>query len=182
MVDADGKNLRRLTDGQDFNPQFTPDGGSIVFQRGAHDFPTIWRVPIDRSTPPLQLTQIHSIDPAVSADGSRIAFYFMDKTDGQWRIGLVDSMKGELVGKIDLPRAVAERRMRWHPNGSFIGQIFNTGESANLILVPVARGDSHVVSNLGNGVVNSFAWSSDGATLIYLLTTETRDAVSLTNF
>jgi DNA-binding winged helix-turn-helix (wHTH) protein/Tol biopolymer transport system component len=182
MVDADGKNLRRLTDGQDFNPQFMPDGGSIVFQRGSHDFPSIWRIAIDRTSPPVELTQIHSIDPAVSFDGSRIAFYFMDKTDGQWRIGLVDSTTGQFLSKLDFPRPVAERRMRWHPSGDFIGQIFNTGENANLLLVPASRGEPHVVSNLGNGVVNSFAWSADGNTLLYLLTTETHDAVSLTNF
>ena len=183
MSDAEGKNLRRLTDGADYFPQFTPDGGSVVFQRGAHDFPTIWRVAVTGGSTPTQLTRGHSLFPTLSPDGSLVAFYFMDfKTDGQWRIGLMSTETGEFLNKLSFGRTVAERRMRWHPSGRFLGQVFNTGETANLILIPFDGGEPHIIPDLGQGIVPSFAWSADGRKIVYLLTTETHDVVSLTNY
>ena len=67
-------------------------------------------------------------------------------------------------------------------SGRFIGQIVNTGETANLILIPVTGGETHTITDLGKGVVNSFGWSADGRKIIYLLTTESYDAVSLVDF
>ena len=183
ITDANGKNLRRLTDGSDHYPQFMPDGASVVFQRGTHNFVTLWRVGISDETPPVRITSEYSAFPTLSPDGQRIAFYFMDnKTDGQWRIGVVSTANGEFLSKLSFPRSVSERRMRWHPSGRFLGQIFNTGETANLMLIPIDGGEPGLISDLGNGIVNSFGWSADGRKIVYLLTTEGNDAVSLTNF
>ena len=183
ISDADGKNLRRLTDESDYYPQFTPDGNNVIFQRGSHEIPTIWRVRVAGDTAPVQLTSQHSLYPTLSPDGSLLAFYFMDfKTDGQWRIGVVSAATGELVSKVSFDRAVSQRRMRWHPNGRYIGQIFNVGENANLMLIPIAGGEPQIISDLGKGTVNSFAWSADGRKIVYLLTTESYDAVSLADF
>lgn len=183
ISDASGKNLRRLTDGQDFYPDFTPDGSAIVFQRGSQDVPTTWRLTLDGESKPVELVASHSLNPMVSPDGTRTAFYFMDnKTDRQWRIGLVSTTTGEFLGKLDILKPTAERRMRWHPNDNVLAQTFNTGDTANLILVPIDGGESRVIANLGKGIITSFSWSADGRTLVYLLVSETEDAVSLTNF
>ena len=180
-ADAEGKNLRPLTDGEDVFPQFAPDGRSIVFQRGSVDFPTVWRVGTDVGSAPIQLVRQHSVIPIVSPNGSQIAFYFMDlKADGAWRVGIVSADTGELISKLSFPVPVSERRMSWHPSGTFLGQIVDNGDTVSLLLLPTDGGKAQVISRLGHGRVNSFGWSTDGKTLVYSLTAETQDAVLLT--
>jgi DNA-binding winged helix-turn-helix (wHTH) protein/Tol biopolymer transport system component len=180
IAGRDGSNYRRLTEGEDVFPQFTPDGGSVVFQRGSSDFPTLWRVRAEPGSEPVQLVSSHSVVPTLSPDGSQLAYYFMDfKSDGAWRIGIASAGNGELVGKLSFPTPVSERRMSWHPAGRFLGQIVNSGETASLLLLPTDGGNARTISGLGNGRVNSVAWSEDGKTLVYSITLETQDVVSI---
>jgi DNA-binding winged helix-turn-helix (wHTH) protein/Tol biopolymer transport system component len=182
LADAEGKNIRRLTDGNDIFPQFSSDGKTIVFQRDTNDVPTVWRVPASGGAA-VQLTTMHSLKPTVSPDGERTAFYFMDReADGAWRIGLVSTVTGELLGKLSFPTTVNERRMRWHPSGKFLAQILNQGETANLLLLPAGSGDWQTISNLGKGSINSFDWSRDSRQIVFTQTTETQDAVLLAGF
>lgn len=181
-ADAGGGNFRRLTDGDDLAPQFAPDGNQIVFQHGLYEVPTVWRVAAGGGSP-VQLFKQHSLKPTVSPDGARAAFYFMDFADGgAWRIGLVSTATGEFLGKLSFPTTVNERRMRWHPSGRFLGQIFNTGEAANLLLLPTGGGQPRVIAGLGKGRINSFEWSRDGRQIVFTETNETQDAVLLTDF
>ena len=182
LADAAGKNLRKLTDSDDIYPQFTADGKSVVFQRGYIDTPTVWRVAINGEAP-VQLTNILSLKPSVSPDGSQTSYYFMDKeTDGAWRIGLISTATGEFLGKLSFPQMVNERRMRWHPNGRFLAQVFNTGETANLLLLPTDGGEARISSGLGKGKIESFEWSPDGKQIVFSQTAETQDIVLLTDF
>lgn len=183
LADAAGKNFRRLTDGDDdIFPQFTRDGKNVVFQRGYIDSPTVWRVSLD-GRPPVQLLDKHSLKPTVSPDGRQTAYYFMDKeTDGAWRIGLISTATGEFLGKLSFPQMVNERRMRWHPGGKFLAQIFNKGEATNLLLLPTGGGEPKTISGLGKGSIESFEWSPDGRQIVFTQTVETQDAVLLTDF
>lgn len=183
-TDSNGGNFRRLSDGDDIAPQISFDGKQIVFQRGLYDVPTVWNMSADGNTP-VQLVNKHSLKPAISPDGSLAAYYFMDFADGGsgvWRIGLVSTKTGEFLRKLNFPMTVNERRMRWHPNGKFLAQIFNSGETANLLLMPVDGSSTKIISGLGKGEINSFDWSRDAKQLVFSQTTETQDAVLLTDF
>jgi len=181
LMNADGKNIRPLTeDTEDVYPNFTADGQSVVFQRGFKDkLVTLWRVSLtDKS--PVQITRTHATHPAVSPDGAQTAHYFMDaETDNLWRIRLISTNDGTYLGKLSFPKFVTERRMRWHPNGKYIGQIFYEGENIKLLLMPTSGGEPQVISGLGKGDVNWFEWSRDGRRIIVSHTTETQDLVFL---
>ena len=128
----------------------------------------------------MQITRTHGTHPAVSPDGVRMAHYFMDaETDNLWRIRFVSTDDGKYLGKLSFPKAVTERRMRWHPNGKYIGQIFYEGENIKLLLLFAAGGEPKIVSGLGKGDVNWFDWSRDGRRILLSHTTETQDLVSL---
>ena len=101
------------------------------------------------------------------------------ETDGFWRVGLILSKSGSSLGKLSFPKAVTERRMRWHPNGKFIGQILYAGEDISLLLLPIGGGESQIVSRLGKGDVNWFEFSPDGKQIVVSHTTETQDVVFL---
>jgi DNA-binding winged helix-turn-helix (wHTH) protein/Tol biopolymer transport system component len=184
LADADGRNMRRLTESaEDVFPNFTADGRAVIFQRGLNNKTlTLWRIGInDRKL--LQLTATQASHPAVSPDGAQTAYYFMDREiDNLWRIGLISSESGTFIGKLTLPPNATDRRMRWHPGGKFIGQIFYKGENINLLLLPIDGGQSQVISGLGKGDVNWFDWSSDGKQLAVSQTTETQDIILISNF
>ena len=180
-MNAEGKNIRQLTeDTEDLYPNFTPDGQSVIFQRGfKNKLVTLWRVSLtDKSQ--VQITRTHGTHPAVSPDGSQTAHYFMDaEVDNLWRIRLVSTNDGTYLGKLSFPKAVTERRMRWHPGGKYIGQIFYEGERIKLLLLPTDGSKSQIVSGLGEGDVNRFDWSRDGRQIVVSHTTETQDVVFL---
>lgn len=182
IMNADGKNIRPLTEGaEDFYPNFTADGQTVIFQRGLKDkLVTLWRVSLADKNP-LRLTETLATHPAVSSDGTRAAHYFMDaETDNLWRIRLVSAVDGAYLGKLSFPKFVTERQMRWHPSGKYIGQIFYEGENIKLLLLPTGGGgEPQVVSGFGKGGVNWFDWSPDGRRIVFSHITETEDAVLL---
>jgi predicted ATPase/DNA-binding winged helix-turn-helix (wHTH) protein/Tol biopolymer transport system component len=181
LADADGKNVRPLTEGtEDVYPNFAPDGQTVIFQRGFKDkLITLWSVSLADGNL-VQITRTHGTHPTISPDGTQAAHYFMDaETDNLWRIRLVSIVDGTPLGKLSFPKAVTERRMRWHPGGRFIGQVFYEGENIKLLLVPTDGGESQIVNGLGKGDVNRFEWSRDGRQIVISHTTETQDAVFL---
>ncbi len=181
LMNADGKDIRPLTDGaEDVYPNFTADGQTVVFQRGIKNkLFTMWRVSLHDKNP-VQITRTHGTQPAVSPDGTQVAHYFMDaETDNLWRIRLVSIVDGTDFGKLSLPKSVTERRMRWHPSGQFVSQIFYEGDNIKLLNLPVGGGNSQIVSGLGKGNVNWFDWSGDGRQIVVSHTTATQDVVLL---
>ena len=181
LANADGKNVRTLTEGtEDVYPNFTADGQSVIFQRGLNNkLITLWRVSLSDKIP-VQLTQTHTTHPTVTSNGKQTAYYFMDaETDGLWRVGLISNESGSSLGKLSFPKAVTERRMRWHPSGKFIGQILYAGEDISLLLLPTDGKESQIVSGLGKGDVNWFEFSPDGKQIVVSHTTETQDVVFL---
>jgi DNA-binding winged helix-turn-helix (wHTH) protein/Tol biopolymer transport system component len=78
LADADGRNIRRLTEGgDDFLPRFMPDGEEVIFQRRSVPKSTLWRVSTKSDEPPRQLTGYTAQHPSVSPDGKMIAYQFM---------------------------------------------------------------------------------------------------------
>ena len=48
--------------------------------------------------------------------------------------------------------------------------------------LPFTDGDPLIIEGFGTGDVNSFGWSADGKQIVYSVTTETQDAVLLSDF
>jgi Tol biopolymer transport system component len=178
-IDANGKNLRQITGGEDdVFPNFTADGQAVIFQKGLNNkLITLWRVSLADLTT-VRLTETHATHPAVSTDGALTAFYFMD-ADGLWRIALISSLDGTPRGKLSFPKAVTERRMRFFPGDKFIAQILYAGEEINLMLLPLNGGGSRIISGFGEGDVSWFEFSNDGKRIIISRAVETRDVVYL---
>ena len=173
-ADADGRNLRSLSeDAEPLYPEIAPDG-KIVFQDADYNVALL----ASGEQKPVRLAK--GLKPAFSPDGRQIAFFVMD--EGRWRIRLIAADSGEIIKNLDLPTNVRERRMRWHPSGKFIGLIYNAGENLSLLLLPTDGGKPRIIENLGKGVINTFVWSADGKQILYSVTNETQDAVWLNDF
>ncbi len=178
--DADGKNLRQLSEGGDQAPDVSSNG-KIVFHRGLGYAEGIFLTL--QNEPSARILREKCYFPAISPDGAQAACYFMDLAENRkWRIALVSTDSGALIRKLDLPLPIYERQIRFHPSGNFLTQIFTTGESLNLLLLPLDGGEAQIISGLGKGASNLPEWSADGRQLLYPVITETQDAVLLTEF
>lgn len=188
LANSEGQNIRQLTDGnEDSMPNFTPDGKSVIYQRGyVNETPSIWRVSTSGEAPRKLYNETFAAQPTVSPDGAQTAFQFMDHQSGSpasWCIGLIESENGKFLRKLDLPKHITERRTRWHPSGAFLTQIFYDENGANFLLLPVdGNGESRTISEAGKGKVGAFAWLPDGKQIVYSLLTETADIVLLNDF
>lgn len=183
MTDLNGKKVHQLTDGvEDFSPQFTTDGRSIIFQRGRFlTLPTIWRINLEDKKE-TQLSTQNMIFPAISPDGAKTASTFMDlANDRAWRIGIFSNNNGNLQQKFDLPEGDNQRFIRWHPSGKFITHFFDIGGKLKFMLVPVEDKREKIITDVGKGEITSFDWSQDGKNIVYSVNTQTKDVIYISD-
>lgn len=184
IADSNGQNIRRLTEGAiDVSPNFTPDGKTIIFQRGENSA-TLWQIAADGTQPPEQLTGYAISNPAVSPNGRTIAYHFMDfgVKNPHWKLGLINSEDRRLLEKLEFPVSITERKTVWHPKGEFLTMIFNNPDNAGILLLSASDGKSRTIQNIGSGKINSVSWSAEANRLVFSQKFEKSDVVSLANF
>jgi len=182
-TNADGEDMRRLTDGTaDILPYFSPNGAKFVFQRGTSP-PTLWAGTPDGGAL-TQLTGYQATNPTISPDGKQIAFHFMDYggKDPHWKLGLIDSESHQLINKREFPVPVTQREAVWNPVSDLLTMAFRNGENSSFLLWSLADGKYRTLDNVGLGRIGAFAWSPQGDRLVYSQVFETSDVVELENF
>jgi Tol biopolymer transport system component len=159
IVDArGGESLRRTTDpARDHSPAWYPDGAALAFvsDRGGSD--SIWKLPRLGGAPTLLVTD--AVDPAISPDGTRIAFARRD-VGGSLRIGLADLadparsvvLTGEGDGLWD------HRSPAWSPDSRFLCY----EDFRDLWLVPAAGGKARRLTT-EHETDRHPVWSPDGS-------------------
>ena len=183
-ADASGQNIRMLTVGSsDIEPNFAPDGQSVVFQRGTAP-PSLWTVSLNDGQAATQLTGYQSTNPSMSPDGKRIAFQFMDfgGKDPHWKLGLLDTRTHALLSKLEFPLPVTKRQSVWNPKSGLLTMAFGSGEDAELVLWSLANGTVETINSVDVGRIGAFAWSPDGNRLVFSQIFETSDVVELGSF
>jgi Tol biopolymer transport system component len=183
-ADANGQNIRRLTDGAfDILPVFTPNGENVVFRRGLN-LTTLWSVSAKGEQPPEQLTGYQGTHPAISPDGKQIAFHFMDygSQNPHWKLGLIDSESRRFLGEHEFPLPVTDRETVWNPRNNLLTLVFGSGETSGIFLWSPESGKFQTLETGAVGKISSFAWSPDGNRLVYSQLFEKSDVISLDNF
>ena len=181
-IDADGADLKQLTDGAgEAYPQCSPDGRWVVYQSGVGNVAsTLWRVPIEGGDA-VQLTRTHSTYPAVSPDGESIAYFYLDKErpGSPWRIGVISLADGAFFTSVEIPPTVISRFMRWTPDGKALAYIADEGEVSNIWMQPLDGGPAKKLTNFKTETVIAFAWSPDGKHLLISRGEKASDVVIL---
>ena len=178
VINADGSNQTRLTDGQEFGtmPRWSPDGSKIAFVsiRGANW--DIYVMDADGSNQ-TRLTDSPGIDeaPVWSPDGSKIAFVSI--RSGTHEIYLMDAL-GSNQTRITTPTpphdptynsAWAERLTPiWSPDGSEI--VFTSVRDGNQadIYVMEADGSNEVRITTNPASDSNPTWSPDGSKIAFV--------------
>ena len=188
LVNLDGTELRTLTTvaNRFWAPALSPDGTWAVVTRAPSgvdkDTPgqTLWRVSLD-SGELEQLTDFYSYIPALSPDGTRLAFYFVDGE--QFRIGIMPVGGSELETTIDdVEPTYGGSRLRWTDDGAAL--IVNTmpSDRANLWRLPLDGGEPEQLTDYSDERLYYFDYTPDGETLVISRGVLSRDAVLIENF
>lgn len=195
---VDGRIKRRITRGSAYDPAWSPDGRHVYFARylsqddegpgySYHEYcGSLFRVPVDGREPARRLTNDPSLDsfhshsaPAVSPDGSRIAFSDANQCSGgttsiAMRVidtsGRTTSDLSRLTGNVYNPDGEEYGAPTWSPDGrrlAFVG-----GFSPSVLWTANRDGsDLRRVTprrvNAGDSFGDGPAWSPDGAWIAF---------------
>jgi Tol biopolymer transport system component/DNA-binding winged helix-turn-helix (wHTH) protein len=166
----------QLTHGNgESRPQCSPDGQSVIYEQGIGNVRrTLWKVPIEGGDP-APLTDFHALRPAISPDGSNIAFFFMDNTraNSPWCVGIVSINGGEMMAKFDIPSTVISRFVNWTSDSKNLAYINDLGGVSNVWLQPInGNAPPSQITNFQTGRILAFDWSRDGKQLVFSQATE----------
>jgi Tol biopolymer transport system component len=163
VSDVRGGEPLRLTDdpASDTSPVWVPDGSAIVFVSDRGAGPAIWKAP--RLGGSATHLVANAMDPAISPDGSRVAFA-RAAPSGYYRIAVASLAAPTLVAFLtrDEDGVWDHRQPAWSPDGRQIAY----ADARNLWLVPAAGGRARRVTS-SPGPDGEPAWSPDGHFLYY---------------
>ncbi len=179
LMDLDGTNSQALStlQGRYITPALSPDGNWAVVPRASG----LWRVPLDGSEPTL-LTDLRAYLPAISPQGTYLAFYFVEGE--QERIGIMSIEGGELEVTLEglAVTSNSSSLLRWTEDGGAL--IINTvpGDRGNLWRVSLDGREPQRLTDFTDENLFWFEYSPDGETLVVSSGQLLRDAVLIRDF
>jgi Tol biopolymer transport system component len=179
QMDASGGHLKELTTGpRNQNPICSPDGKWVVYQSLDEAGYSVWKVPINGGSPS-RVSPRSGYGPALSPDGTRIAFYTMEGSVPDFRIlwAVVPSDGGDPLYMITAdPQA---QSLRFTPDGKSLAYVVNEHGVSNLWAKPLAGGEPKQLTDFKSDLIFDFSWSRDGKLLALSRGQTNRDVVLL---
>lgn len=172
--DADGKNLVQLSEAApeaiDFNPQLTPDGKSIIFQRKSTvgDRFVLMKMPIEGGKPEAFLEEAgwSVFTPKISPDGRRIAYTTYDVRTFQKKL-LIAAIENGKLGKVEHEIEYnLINQYTWSPDSRSLTVLTNRSGAQNIWRQPLDGSAPTQLTDLKSGKILNFAWAADGKDLI----------------
>ena len=168
VMDADGNNKRRISDGKGFasQPSWAPDGKSIVYRQGAKADPgtpkELYVAPVAGGAP-RQITSLGKdlSNPLWSPDGQHILYL---QNQGE-RSSIIFIMNADGTSPRALVTEGANRSPRFSPNGDRVAY-WSITQGSDVLVVPAAGG---ATSNLTHLTSEDYqpTWSPDGGRLAW---------------
>jgi TolB protein len=179
----DGSSAQQLTrGGADTQPDVSPDGRWVVYNCGR--FPAaVCRIPIDGGDAEKlsrDLDDLHGAGPAISPDGTRIAYL---TPDNGTEIISIDG--GDVLGQQPAYTAQDWNVDRWTPDGKNLTHVYWNDGVPNISTIPVGGGEDDDVQRTfldHRDYIHAFAWSPDGTQLVIATGGESSEVVLLEGF
>jgi serine/threonine protein kinase/Tol biopolymer transport system component len=167
-------------------PVVTPDGRTVLFNGGgAGRGPlgeNLLRLPIEGGTPtPVLDAGLGGGRPAVSPDGTQVAFYYHDR-DGAISLAVMPLSASRPTKTFEVAPSVAYATVRWTSDGKALLHNSALKDRANIWLQPLDGGPPRKLTKFSDQVILAFDRSADGRKLIIARGNLTRDAVLIRNF
>jgi serine/threonine protein kinase/Tol biopolymer transport system component len=182
LMDADGRNNRRLTDGKgEFSPSITPDGNWVVYASLAKEQSSLWRISTGGGLP-VQLTPgAIARRPVVSPDGTMIACaYRANEADG-WRIAVLPFDGGVPIKTFDFP-SPRNQMIRWTPDSKALMYLDKQDGVHNLWRQPLDGSAATQITNFTEDLILHYDVLSTGANFVLSRGGRRRDIALIKNF
>ena len=173
-MDADGKNLVELTSGEtefsDFNPQVTPDGKTVIFQRQVAKTVrnSLMKVPLAGG--PAEDLYSHpdwnSSSPRISPDGKRVAFSTYNVHTWEKKL-FIAPLEGDKIGSLGTGLELnLVNQIQWTPDSKSLTVVSNRSGTQNIWKLPIDGSAAVQMTDFKSGKLLNFAWTADGTNLL----------------
>jgi tricorn protease-like protein len=151
------------------NTDVTCSGDSrwaIYTAPGSGKYSTLWKANLLDGRA-VQLTTKPSEHPALSPDGRRIAFFYVDEMlDTHQRppeLALISSEGGRIQEILPLPATVHKAAgIKWTPDGRSVTYVTFREGTAEIWVHPVSGGTPSAILRFPRELIHSFEWAPDG--------------------
>jgi Tol biopolymer transport system component len=174
-IDANGQNPRQIIagDGDQSEPDWSPDGLYIVYQSDQAGNYDIWIADADGGNPrALTVGSVDEREPDWSPDGRHIVYRRGGQRNGDGELWVMDAAGGgrqRLAGKLVLGRAPV-----WSPDGSQVAFMSQRSGAWEIYVLDLQGGELRRLTNCSTHC-RFPGWSLDGATIAYNVTTSNTD-------
>jgi Tol biopolymer transport system component len=173
----DGSDVKQLTSGENSNfPDWSPDSKWVVYVSFAGKA-GLWRAPLNGGDP-VQLTDRDALGPAVSPDGKKIAFYYIDdQPSPNQGVAVVPFEGGRPVQRFAITPSNLPPSVRWAPDGTALLYVKDQAGVSNIWSQPVSGGPPKQVTDFKADQIFNFDISSDGKQFVLARGVATTDVV-----
>ena len=188
-IDADGKNPVQLTEENpnsgDFNPEFTADGKTVVFQRQSNneERAELAKISIEGGQSSIFYSNPQqSVNaPHISPDGKRIAFSEYDVNTFDKKI-IIASLNNDVFGSIEKTLEFnLINSISWSPDSKSLTVSSSKEGAANLFRLPLDGSPQQPLTNYNSGRILNYVWSKDGKSLLVVRGITTNDLILITD-
>jgi Tol biopolymer transport system component len=165
-MDADGGNLKQLTEGPgDFIARSSPDGRWVVFPSARSGSTRLWKVSIDGGEP-MRLTDKFTEAPTVSPDGSLIAcVYREDQPNAPNKVAIIPFAGGDPIKLLDIPQSFNRTAgLSWMPDWRTLTFMDTINGVSNIWSLPLDASAPKQLTNFKTEQIFWFDFSRDGKT------------------
>ena len=184
-VNLDGSSPRQLSPGKgEWSSAISPDGQWVLYSTPGAAKPTVWKVSIDGSNR-VELTTRPAFNPMFSPDGKFVAYIYADSYDAfapPNRIAIIPAEGGEPSKTFSFREGSRTQTLaQWSPDGKAIYFTKTNNNVTNIWSQSLEGGEPKQLTQFKDGLMNGFAWTRDGKTLVCTRGTSTRDAVLISD-
>ncbi len=173
-MDADGSNLKQLTDEADAEDAFCSRDGKWVFYVNLRAGPFLMRIPSAGGKAEKFSDLVIGDFPALSPDGKTIAVTFSSKSR---QIALLDANSGKVIQEVGMDPRNAWPVLRFAPDGKALVYSIRVGDVENLWAQPLDGRLGHTLTDFDSEHIADFNWSRNGKKLAIVRGHSTSDAV-----
>jgi Tol biopolymer transport system component len=163
-----------------FFPQFSPDGGSILYSAIRREQGAVARVSANGGAPETLIAG-RVWRAVVSPDGKNLACNYLDESTAKWRAAVLPITGGAPLAVFDAPGGM-HRVMQWTSDGAALAFIVTRAGVSNIWAHPIIGGTSAQLTDFKTNRIFNFAWSSDGRRLALAQGWTSSDVALIQNF
>ena len=160
-------------------PRCSPEGRWVLFksENGLQKVSLEGGEPIELTDHPCGMFDI-------SPNGKQIACLYRPGHSPYAKLAIIPFLGGRPTKVLDLPAKIVDwRRISWTPDGQAVAFVVGGPDGmGNISVQPLAGGPPRQLTHFTSDSIQTFDWSRDGRYLAFSRSTETVDAILITNF